>query len=273
MLRRIVHEDVLYVYDQEQAFFWQNLFHYSHYITDIPESGALVHSGCMLKSVKMVKTTSTGAVNAHLVEALRERLSRRLRVLWLVSGGSAIAVAVAVRQQLGDCAGLAGLSVGLVDERYGAVGHQNSNWQQLRAAGFELAGIQPLPVLAGKSFAATVDDYEAALAAAMSASDYRLGLFGIGVDGHTAGILPDSPAVTSDQLVCGYQGPDYQRITVTPALITTLDEAVACAFGLAKKPALTKLLAGTAVRSEQPAQVLCQVPVSIVYNDQLGESE
>ncbi len=227
----------------------------------------------MIKVMKMYKTMSSEPVVSHLVEALRARLGRRQRVLWLVSGGSAITVAVAVRQQLGDCPGLSGLSVGLVDERYGTVGHQDSNWQQLRAAGFELAGIQPLLVLTGKSFVATVDDYEATLATAMPASEYRLGLFGIGADGHTAGILPNSPAVTSDQLVCGYQGPDYQRITVTPALITRLDEAVAGAFGPAKKPALTKLLAGTATLSEQPAQVLRQVSVSIVYNDQLGESE
>jgi 6-phosphogluconolactonase/glucosamine-6-phosphate isomerase/deaminase len=202
----------------------------------------------------------------HLAGAISERLERGQRVLWLISGGSAIAVAVAVQKQLAPSPDLA---IGLVDERYGDMGHADSNWTQLLAAGFDPSRNTPLPVLQNKSIEETARDYEVKLKNAMQSSDYRIGLLGIGADGHTSGILPGSPAAGSQRLVDYYEGPDYRRITTTPKCIKQLDEAVVYAAGEAKKPALSMLITSDLPIAEQPAQALKAVQKLIIFTDQI----
>lgn len=218
--------------------------------------------------MRVYNIDSAEPVVRHLVEVISERLQQGERILWLVSGGSAIAVAVAVQKKLGPNPGL---TVGLIDERYGDMGHADSNWTQLTAAGFEPSAFAPLSVLQNKSLEETARDYEIKLAAALRDSDYRIGVFGIGADGHTSGILPGSPAAESERLVTYYQGPDYQRVTTTPQLIQLLDEAVVYAMGATKKPALTALLNNDLPITEQPAQALKAAKKLTLYTDQLEE--
>jgi len=84
------------------------------------------------------------------------------RVLWLVCGGSNIPVAVetmdAVRSRVGK-EELSRLTVALTDERYGPVGHKDSNWEQLTERGFDFTGIATAPVLVGRSLDTTVSEY------------------------------------------------------------------------------------------------------------------
>lgn len=216
----------------------------------------------------MYDIDSAEPVVRHLVNVISERLKRGELVLWLVSGGSAIAVTVAVQKKLGPNPAL---TVGLIDERYGDMGHADSNWTQLTAAGFDPSACAPLPVLQNRSLEETAQDYEIKLAAALRDSDYRIGLFGIGTDGHTSGILPGSPAAESERLVTYYQGPDYQRVTTTPQLIQQLDEAVVYAMGAAKKPALTAFLKNDLSITQQPAQALKAAKKLALYTDQTDE--
>jgi 6-phosphogluconolactonase/glucosamine-6-phosphate isomerase/deaminase len=96
------------------------------------------------------------------------------------------------------------LTVTLTDERYGPVGHADSNWRQLATAGFDLPGATMLPVLKGLDMPSTVAEFAAVLKHHLSAADFALGFFGIGADGHTAGILPGSPAVAATEFAAGY---------------------------------------------------------------------
>lgn len=220
--------------------------------------------------ISVHRVDSIEPVARHQADAISVRTAQGERVLWLVSGGSAIPVVVAVCKRLGATTKL---TVGLIDERYGDMGHADSNWTQLLAAGFDPTAYTPLPVLQGKSPEETARDYEMRLTAALQGSDYRIGLFGIGADGHTSGILPGSPAAESDRLVTYYEGPDYQRITTAPQLIGKLDEAVVYAAGEAKKPALTALVTSDVPVAEQPAQALKAAKKLTVYTDQIDEGK
>ena len=167
---------------------------------------------------------------------------------------------------------LSNLTVTLTDERYGPVGHPDSNWWQMEEAGVTLPGAQRIPVLAGADRPATTSAFAAHLQAAFSQADYVLGFFGIGADGHTAGILPGSLAVHSEELAASYDAGNYERITMTPKAVTRLDEAVVYAVGKAKWPVFDDLSKGDLPLDVQPAQILKQVPECTVFNDYKGEA-
>jgi 6-phosphogluconolactonase/glucosamine-6-phosphate isomerase/deaminase len=215
------------------------------------------------------KVSSAEPAIAYLVDTLKAHLSKGEKVLWLLPGGSAIAAAVEVARRLQGTE-LANLTVGLTDERYGEPGHADSNWQQLLAAGLELPGARLLPVLRGLNAQETAAVWQAVLTDALKTTDYRLGFLGMGPDGHTAGILPHSPATQTREFVAVYEGGPYQRITATAPALTCLDEAVVLATGEAKRQAFENLQTVKSLQ-EQPAQLLKHIPNSIIFNDLTGE--
>lgn len=189
-------------------------------------------------------------------------------VVWLLSGGSAIQVAVLTAKAL-QRHDVSRLTVSLTDERYGPVGHANSNWQQLMEAGFSLPEAIILPVLTGAGLAETAMSWGGQLQAAIDDADLSIGLFGIGPDGHTAGILPGSPAVTATGPAAYYITPTHQRITTTFNTIAILDEAVVYAVGEAKWPTMAQFET-TVSRNQQPAQVLKAVKHLHLFTDYKG---
>ncbi len=216
------------------------------------------------------KIASTKPVVEHISEVITSYLSQRKKVLWLIPGGSAIKVAVEISRKLaGD--DLKTLTVSLTDERYGPVGHPNSNWHQLTQAGFRLSQATLKPVLRGRSLQTTANDWADFIKQSLIGSDYSLGFFGIGTDGHIAGIKPGSLAVTSQRLAVGYSWDDYQRITITSKAIAKLNEAVAYMVGKDKHPVIRQLVDEHLSIEQQPAQVIKQLKRVTVYNDYLGE--
>lgn len=205
-----------------------------------------------------------------LSSLLAERISTRLetgRVTWLLSGGSSIDLAVKTRVRL--VANLSNLTVSLIDERFGPAGHADSNWQQLGIAGFDFNGLNGRPVLTGKDISHTVSEFNVFLSDILSGSGYIMGLFGMGADGHTAGILPGSSAVGSAQLATSYLGPDYERITVTPRFIKAIDEAYLYAAGSSKIEQIKRLKASLPTE-DQPAQALKQAKTLVIIGDYEG---
>jgi 6-phosphogluconolactonase/glucosamine-6-phosphate isomerase/deaminase len=214
---------------------------------------------------------STGPVVDYIYDCIAPRLESGQSVFWLVPGGSAIKVAAQVATKLGD-SDLSRLTVSLTDERYGEVGHPDSNWQQLSNSGFTLSGANLAPVLIGKNMAETVTEFSNFLGRQLALSDYSIGLFGLGKDGHTAGILPGSVAVLSEDLAAGYDTEEYRRVTMTPKSIEQLDEAVVFAVGQDKHSALDDLAKDLSI-TQQPAQVLKKVNKLSIFNDKLGKDE
>ena len=218
--------------------------------------------------ITLVKSDTTTPVVTYLTDVLSKHLSSSESVLWLLSGGSAVPVAVAVAGRLNPSL-LPSLTITLIDERYGPVGHKDSNWQALMTAGLT-SGANLLPVLTGASLASTVTRWSKELDHALEAASFRIGLLGIGPDGHTSGILPNSSAVTANGIVYAYEGGGFERITTTFETIKRLDEAVVYAIGESKRPVLERLNEDIPL-AEQPAQILKQLPKTTIFNDQIGE--
>lgn len=199
----------------------------------------------------------------HVVDTISSRLLSGEYVVWLLSGGSAIELQVRIAQQL-QTLDVSRLYVGLIDERYGPVGHKDENYLQLSEAFFPFYIHR---VLRGKSGEDTAADFGKSIEKALENADFSLGMFGIGTDGHVAGIKAGSPAVTSTQPALYYKWDDYQRVTLTPPTIRQLDEAIVYAAGSEKADTLRTLVHKNVPLNEQPAQLLKEITTSTLYTD------
>jgi len=204
-----------------------------------------------------------------LADNLRQLLADDKKVLWLVPGGSNIEVVVWVMNQLHGIE--TQLTIMLTDERYGPVGHKDSNWLQLAWAGFEPGQANAIPTLLdGLDLAQTAGYLATQLQRTLEQTDISVGFFGMGADGHIAGILPGTVAASESQgLACGYHSEQFDRTTMTFPAVKNLDIAYCLAYGRAKKQPLSALMSTNLPLAEQPVQILKVIPTSYVYNDQI----
>ena len=216
-----------------------------------------------------VKTDGVMTAAEKVAQMISGALMRKQAVVWLISGGSAVDVAVEARDLLTDTTGL---TVMQVDERFGPVGHADSNWRKLLDAGFNTDEINCEPVLIGKSLDETLAAYSRALEQAITANTFTIALLGMGADGHVAGILPGSPAATSTAFIASYKGSDFTRLTITPTVIERLDKVVLYAMGDSKRAALETLENQNVSIEKQPAQVLKEMEGVWIFNDQIGDA-
>jgi 6-phosphogluconolactonase/glucosamine-6-phosphate isomerase/deaminase len=202
------------------------------------------------------------ATAAHITD----HLSRGERVLWLLSGGSGRDVVLQAARQL-QTSDLSNLYVTMSDERFGAVGHADENWQLLIDTGLSLPGATLYRPLQGKDRDQTTRDFDHWLHAQIEEADYRIAIFGIGPDGHTSGIKPGSPAVSSPDFAAAFTGDDFERITTTPAALAHIDTAIIQASGDDKKAVLRQLLSETLPIANQPAQLVKSIPDATLYTN------
>lgn len=209
------------------------------------------------------------------LEDLSRRLIQELKenknVLWLVSGGSNIVSAVKVMTAIPEELHMQ-LTIMLVDERYGDVGHNDSNYQQLLNTGFKVGDAIFLSVLeSGLTLDETVARYKSMAGQAFEEADTVIALLGLGADGHIAGILPNSPAsYEAEKYVVGYEADPYQRLTLTFPALRRISAAYVYAYGKSKLTALQTLKSEELTLEEQPAQILRQLPEAFIYNDQVA---
>jgi 6-phosphogluconolactonase/glucosamine-6-phosphate isomerase/deaminase len=209
----------------------------------------------------------------QLSELISQSLERHQPLLWLVSGGSNIPIAIKVMSALVS-KDLSNLTIMLTDERYGALGHADSNAYQLQAAGFNPQAASFIPVLIGKSLKATVERYANVVEQQFGQHQVIIGQLGIGTDGHTAGILPNSLAAdVTDELVTSYAADDFSRITMTFPALRHLTNAFVFAYGPTKQATLNQLKDEVLPLKAQPAQILKAIPDTYIYNEGLeGEA-
>ncbi len=220
--------------------------------------------------VEFIKIDTISPVVDYLTETISNALVQGKQVLWLVPGGSSISIAAEVSKKL-QAYPLDKLFVTLTDERYGDVGHKDSNWYQLEQAGFSLPGATLNPVLDGSDFDSTVKHFANHLSEDLKRVNFRIGFFGIGPDGHTAGILPASSAAKDQNLTHGYEAGPFRRITMTPNAIMQLDEAVVYAVGETKHQILEQLSTDMQIDA-QPAQALKSAPKLMIFNDHVSNN-
>lgn len=234
---------------------------------------SLIHSvfGGKIAYMEFLHTSPEIAVSA-LAERLTTELIQQKKVLWLIPGGSNILLSVrvmsAVRTSL-TSKKLQNLSITLTDERYGSVGHADSNWKQLQDAGFNFEGVHAIPVLVGKEMEETVALWERHLHSLFQKSEMIIGQFGMGTDGHIAGVLPQTSGVESRDYCVGYQSEKFARITLTLNAIARMAEVHLFAFGESKKAVLETLGDTALPEAVQPAQVLRRVQRAYIYCDTL----
>ncbi len=198
-----------------------------------------------------------------VASSILKKLEEGNKVLFFATGGSSVLVGAGISEIL-RAHSLKNLTVTLTDERYGPPGHSDSNFAKLISKGFNFPQARIIPVLTGDDFASTAKNFNEVLKEELSFADYKIGLFGVGADGHTAGILPESPAVYSEEYACGYETPAFSRITMTPRAIEKLDEAVVFARGEEKREALEDLQKSIDI-AKQPAQILKKVPLLTIF--------
>lgn len=202
----------------------------------------------------------------ELAERLEELLETYDQVLWLVSGGSNVKVQASIFAALPRYSGR--LVVLPVDERYGVYEHPDSNATQLRQAGF---GTTLEDVLASNlPFAGTVGLFTMRLRELAKTSDYIFATLGMGTDGHIAGALPGSLAVSSFDSAAGYEGPDFTRFSATLSFLKKCDEIALLVYGASKAPALERLRRNHETIIDLPAAALYGSGNVTVYNEIYG---
>jgi 6-phosphogluconolactonase len=226
--------------------------------------------------MEFIHSTDSQDGSASLADRISATLTSNKPVLWLVCGGSNVPVAFnifkSIKAQVAS-GSLALLTVGQTDERFGPVGHADSNWQQLIEIGFDFNTVKSLPILIGKPLKETIAAYsntiEAAIDDVKGSGGSIIALFGIGSDGHIAGILPHSSAVGSNEPVCGYEAGKFTRITLTPKTLKRIDLAYAFAFGDSKKEAIENLRDKELSIDDEPAQILKGLKEAFMYSDEV----
>lgn len=220
---------------------------------------------------RLVVTNREGAARA-IAHGLDSALSNKLKVLWLMSGGSNVALQLEVLGTLQN-ANRHNLTISLIDERFVPLDSPNSNWHALLDGGLsgEKARLEPPIIDWDLSLHDAAHDWAQRLGECIGQADMVVGQFGVGADGHTAGILPHTEGVSeNDKLVLGYKGKDHERLTTTPRLFKRLHLAIGVAMGESKKPILERMITDISA-DEQPAQLLLLAPELIMYTDQKVE--
>lgn len=214
-------------------------------------------------------TTNIEEAATFLSISVLEKLKMGKSVLLFLTGGSSIAVGIKFAEILKENKEkdlFNKLTITLTDERYGPVDHFNSNYFQLIEKGFNVREAKIIPILIDDDRNITTEKFNFILNQEFISADYKIGMFGIGTDGHTAGILPESGAVNSSNLVYSYETPIFSRITITPKAIEKLDEAVVWAQGEDKWKVIENLKTDIDI-IKQPAQILKKVPLLTIFTD------
>jgi 6-phosphogluconolactonase/glucosamine-6-phosphate isomerase/deaminase len=219
-------------------------------------------------SLNIKTTTKEEEVANFVASAVLDKLQLGKKVLLFLTGGSSISVGVKIANILKeqDKNLLENLAVTLTDERYGPIDHFNSNFFQLTEKGFSLLGAKIIPILIDLDRNITTEKFSVNLNEEFTKAEYKIGLFGVGVDGHTAGILPESEATYADTLAFSYNTVTFSRITMTFKAIEKLDEAVVWMQGKEKWPIIEDLKTEIDV-IKQPAQIFKKVPLLTIFTD------
>ncbi|MBI5045234.1 MAG: 6-phosphogluconolactonase [Candidatus Levybacteria bacterium] len=157
-------------------------------------------------------------------------------------------------------------AVALIDERYGIRGHNVSNEKMIEESGFlpylKEKGVPFYPILQDNhpNLVETADNYDMTIKYLFAGFPRSVGILGIGLDGHTAGIagnrtdpsmgsglLFHNPMFDQEQknsLVSSFsdlQGKFKERVSMTFRGLSMIDVFIVLVFGEDKKEALEKV--------------------------------
>jgi 6-phosphogluconolactonase len=191
----------------------------------------------------------------RLIDHLRQRLNLVSTVHLALSGGSSATLlgsALAETEPL-PASAWSRIHVWMVDERCVSDGDPRLNFNLVRDAllartPLPAANLHPMPVLEAKGAARYEADLRAALAERLAEEDRRLDavVLGMGTDGHTASLFPESPALDETQRLVVLNDGDRvvppPRMTMTYPLLNRAYWIALLVTGANKKPALERVL-------------------------------
>ncbi len=210
-------------------------------------------------------------VVALVSKLLVTSLESNRKTLWLVSGGSNIDLQVEIMAKVAKSSSdkLHLLAIMPADERFGPAGHNDSNNAKLLRAGFDPRDAQLVDILSDNlNMEETRAKYDTTTQELFDSCDEIIALLGIGADGHTAGILPNSVATkTTNDFISAYVADDYKRLTMTAHALKYIDHAVVSAFGEAKMEAIKHICASDKNFEDMPAKLLWELPKVVLISD------
>lgn len=169
--------------------------------------------------------------------------------------------------------------VGMIDERVGLKWHEKSNETMIRDAGLlrylQMKDVKFFPMINGKGREEEADDYDNTLRQLQTVYQSHIAILGIGTDGHTAGIIPNSPLFEEKEnykLVDSFydeKGEYKERITLTFTGLSRMDLCIVLVFGEDKDQALEKMFSPGSIE-EVPARFLksaLMAPKTILLTD------
>ena len=214
--------------------------------------------------MEIMRISDAEKVSSDLAKLINEHLAKAQKVLWLISGGSSIPIAVNTARLIENSDNR--LFITLVDDIYSAV-ETDTNWYKLQEQGFSL---KSKPILWGGRMSSekTGEDFNQRLLKYLQEVDFSIGQFGIGEGYHTGGIQPGSVAAkTTNKLAVGYLDGETARVTITPELISRLDIVFINSLGEAKKALIEHFLSSTAAIEKEPTQALKTAKEVYLYSD------
>lgn len=220
--------------------------------------------------MQCIQVASTDEVAAGLMDAIRPRLRNGGKLLWLISGGSSIPVAVMVSKRLADeTTDTTGLFATLVDDIYDTPDDEGHNWHRLMQEGFIMPQGGGIGIArASQQLKRDTAAFDQLLQQKLAWADSTIGQFGIGDDFHTGGIAPQSIAAREhDRLAVGYAYNGQEKITITPGLIARLDVAFVNSLGEAKRPLVAHFLVSEVSPEIEPVQNLKTAHKTYLYSD------
>ncbi len=221
--------------------------------------------------MKFVKSVNSSEGQAKLAQKLSDSLSSG-PVLWLVSGGSNIQIEVNVLNQL-EKSLTSNLKILLSDERFGPKGHKDSNYYQLMSSGLNLKNASFPDILQGNPSPEEAKGVYLKMFNKFKGQSKVIGQFGIGDDGHIAGVLPFTLGATTLDSVVYYESRPYNRLSLSLRALKDIDISYVFCFGANKLNALKRLKAAQESLDSFPSLILNDMKNVTVYNDQLEEGE
>jgi 6-phosphogluconolactonase len=97
---------------------------------------------------------------------------------------------------------------------------------------------------------------------------FDLALLGMGEDGHTASLFPNSPVEMDSPtlaVTANYQGRPANRVTLTPKVLNSSRNVMLLVTGKAKAVTLSRVLSGIHIPEELPAQRIAPEDGSLIW--------
>jgi 6-phosphogluconolactonase len=208
------------------------------------------------------------AAAKHVRAAAAKAIARRGRFRLALAGGSTPRALYRVLASEPGSVDWRRTDVFFGDERAVPPDDPASNYRMARETLLEPAAVPPANVrrLRGEDpdLDATARAYETTLTAGAVPPWLDLVLLGIGPDGHTASLFPDSDALDERQRLCvavaGAPAPSARRLTLTYPVFADAAEVLFMVAGSEKAAALRDVLAGPEQSHGLPAQLVVRRP-------------